>query len=104
MNTFKDREKSFEKKYAHDEEKIFKINARRNKYLGEWVAEKIKLNEEEKKNYIEEVIKSDFSEPGDQDVFRKLKEDLLKAGFNDIDEEIRNKMNELMERAKKDFS
>ena len=104
MNTFDEREKSFEKKFAHDEEKLFKINAKRNKYLGEWIAEKIKLNESEKDNYIQEVIKSDFSEPGDEDVFKKVKKDLAKAGYDNIDDEIRNKMNELLERAKKDFT
>ena len=52
----------------------------------------------------EEVIKSDFAEPGDEDVFKKVKADLNKVGFENIDDEIRNKMNETMERAKKDFS
>ena len=61
-------------------------------------------NNKDQELYIQEVIKSDFSEPGDEDVFRKIKDDLAKAGFNNIDDEIRNKMNELMDRAKKDFS
>jgi len=104
MNTFDDRKKSFEKKFVHDEEKIFKINAKRNKYLGEWVSEKLKKNDAEKDLYIQEVIKSDFSEPGDGDVFKKIKNDLELAGFNNIDNEIRNKMNELLDRAKKDLS
>ena len=104
MSSFDDREKNFEKKFAHDEEILFKINARRNKYLGEWVAEKLKKTPEEKEQYIQEVIKSDFSEPGDEDVFRKVKSDLAKAGIENLDNEIRNKMKELMDRAKKDFS
>ena len=104
MSSFDDREKSFEKKFVHDEEMQFKVNAKKNKYLGEWVAEKLGKKDQNKEIYVQEVIKSDFAEPGDEDVFRKIKDDLAKAGFNNIDDEIRNKMNELMDRAKKDFS
>jgi len=64
MNNFKDREKSFEKKFANDQETEFKINAKRNKLLGTWAASILKLDEEQKKNYITEVIKSDFSRGG----------------------------------------
>ena len=39
MGTFDDREKNFEKKFAHDEELQFKIGSRRNKYLGQWVSQ-----------------------------------------------------------------
>ncbi|NCU75247.1 MAG: DUF1476 domain-containing protein, partial [Candidatus Fonsibacter ubiquis] len=73
MNNFKDREKSFEKKFANDQETEFKINAKRNKLLGTWAASILKLDEEQKKNYITEVIKSDFQEAGDEDVFKKIK-------------------------------
>jgi len=76
MNNFKDREKSFEKKFANDQETEFKINAKRNKLLGTWAASILKLDEEQKKNYITEVIKSDFQEAGDEDVFKKIKKDL----------------------------
>ena len=103
MSSFEDREKNFEKKFAHDEETLFKINARRNKYLGEWAAEKLSKKDLDRDNYIQEVIKSDFAEPGDEDVFKKIKSDLNKAGLENIDDEIRNKMNETMDRAKKDF-
>ena len=101
MNSFDDRKKGFEGKFAHDEEALFKINAKRNKLLGEWAADKLKKTDNDKENYILEVIKSDLAEPGDEDVFRKVKKDLLQAGFDNMDEEIRNKMNEYMEAAKK---
>ena len=104
MNSFDDRKKGFEGKFAHDEETLFKISAKRNKLLGEWVADKLKKTDKDKEDYILEVIKSDMLEPGDEDVFRKVKNDLSQAGFENIDEEIRNKMNELMETAKKAFS
>jgi len=101
MNSFDDRKKGFEGKFAHDEETLFKINAKRNKLLGEWAADKLKKTDNDKEDYILEVIKSDLAEPGDEDVFRKVKKDLSQAGFDNMDEEIRNKMNEYMEAAKK---
>ena len=101
MNTFDDRKKGFENKFAHDEQTLFKINAKRNKLLGTWVADKLEKTDKEKENYILEVIKSDMEEPGDEDVFRKVKKDLSEANFNNIDDEIRDKMNKFMEDAKK---
>ena len=101
MNSFEDRKKSFEKKFAHDEELQFKISARKNKYLGQWASQILGYNQEKEKEYIQAVIKSDFEEAGDEDVFRKLKSDL--ADHNISDEEIRKKMNELNEKAKSEF-
>ena len=104
MSSFDDRKKGFEGKFAHDEETLFKLNAKRNKFLGEWVADKLKKTDKDKEDYILEVIKSDLAEPGDEDVFRKIKNDLSQGGFNNIDEEIRNKMDEFMEVTKKAVS
>jgi hypothetical protein len=101
MNTFKDREKGFEKKFANDQEAEFKINAKRNKLLASWVADILKLNDEQKNNYITEVIKADFQESGDEDVFRKIKKDL--EGKSIQDTEIRKKMSEFLEAAKKEI-
>ena len=101
MSSFEDREKSFEKKFAHDQELQFKVSARKNKYLGQWVSKILGYNEENEKEYIQSVIKADFQEAGDEDVFRKLKEDLKNQNISE--EEIRNKMNELNEKAKSDF-
>ena len=101
MSTFDDREKSFEKKFAHDEELEFKISARKNKYLGQWASQILGYDQEKGKEYIQAVIKSDFEEAGDEDVFRKLKLDL--SDHNILDEEIRKKMDELNEKAKSEF-
>ena len=101
MDSFKDREQNFEKKFAHDEELQFKINARKNKYLGQWASQILSYDLEKEKEYIQSVIKSDFEEAGDEDVFRKLKVDL--KDYNISDEEIRKNMNELHEKAKSEF-
>ena len=101
MSTFDGREKSFEKKFAYDEELQFKIGARRNKYLGQWASQILRYNSDQEKEYIQSVIKADFEEAGDEDVFRKLKADL--KDHNKSDEEIRKKMDELNEKAKSEF-
>ena len=102
MSSFDDRQKSFEKKFAHDQELQFKVSARRNKYLGQWASKVLGYNEEKEKEYIQSVIKADFAEAGDEDVFRKVKEDL--KDYNISDDNIRKKMNELNEKAMSDFS
>ena len=101
MSSFDEREKSFEKKFAHDEELQFKVSARRNKYIGEWVSQILGYDDKKKNEYIQDVIKADFAEAGDEDVFRKIKEDL--KNYNKNDEEIRKKMDELNEKAKSEF-
>ena len=101
MNKFDEREKSFEKKFAHDEELQFKVSARRNKYLGQWASQILGYNADQEKEYIQSVIKADFAEAGDEDVFRKIKQDLKNYNIND--QEIRKKMDELNEKAKSDF-
>ena len=100
---FTDREKGFEKKFAKDEELQFKVQARSNKYLAEFVSEKLNKNEEETKNYIREIIKADMEEAGQEDVFRKIKEDFQKASVSIDDLEIRDQMEKALLRAKKDF-
>ena len=102
MSSFEDRKKSFEKKFAHDQELQFKVSARRNKYIGEWVSQILNYDSVQEKEYIQSVIKADFAEAGDEDVFRKIKEDLKEKNVSD--EELRKKMDEFNEKAKTDFS
>ena len=83
MSSFEDRKKSFEKKFAHDQELQFKVSARRNKYIGEWVSQILNYNSDQEKEYIQSVIKADFAEAGDEDVFRKIKEDLKEKNISD---------------------
>ena len=72
-----------------------------NKYIGQWASQKLGYDPEKEKEYIQAVIKADFQEAGDEDVFRKIKADLKDQSISD--EEIRNKMKELDEKAKSDF-
>jgi hypothetical protein len=85
MTTFDDRERAFEAKFARDEEMQFRITARRNRLLGQWAAEHMRLTAAETDAYAKAVVQADFEEAGDEDVIRKLLGDLTAAGV-DIDE------------------
>ena len=99
MTTFDKREEGFEKKFAHDEELLFKAGARRNKLLGMWAAEKLGLSGPAADAYAKEVVMADFEEAGDDDVFRKLRKDFDAKGIEQSDHQIRRTMEELMELA-----
>ncbi|HEX2019393.1 MAG TPA: DUF1476 domain-containing protein [Aurantimonas sp.] len=96
-----DRERDFENRYAHDQELRFRIEARRNKLLGLWAAEKLGKSGEEANAYAQEVIKADFLQPGDDDVFDKIRKDFDAAGVQDSDHQIRRCMSELLIEAEK---
>ena len=97
MTTFDDRENAFDNKFAHDAEMQFKAEARRNKLLGLWAAGLMGKTGDEANAYAVEVVKSDFEEAGDEDVYRKVAGDL---GEKSTEAEIRAKMIELMSTAK----
>ena len=100
MTTFSDREKAFEDKYKHDQELQFKVEVRRNKLLGLWAAELMDKKGDAADAYAKEVISSDFDEPGDDDVLRKVLADLTEAGVDFTEHRLRNKMDELIDVAK----
>ena len=100
---FSEREKVFENKFVRDEELQFKVQARSNKYIAEFVSNKLNKTEDEKQKYIQEVIKADMEEAGNEDVFRKIKKDFQKASVNIEDSEIREEIEKALNRAKEDF-
>ncbi len=80
MTMFEDRERAEEAKFAHDEETLFRVQARRNKLLGHWAAEQMGLSAAEAEAYARSVVEAEFEEAGDEDVVRKLLGDLTTAG------------------------
>jgi len=103
MNKFDERKKSFEKKFQIDQELQFKVQARSIKYLAEFASTKLGKNDQEKKNYIQELIKADMEEAGQEDVFRKIKKDFENASISVEDSEIRDQLEKALLRAKEDF-
>ena len=98
MTTFDKREEGFEKKFAHDEELRFKANARRNKLLGLWAAEKLGISGDAANVYAKEVVMADFEGGGD-DVFKKVRKDLDAKGVALSDQDLRRAIVDLMEKA-----
>lgn len=99
MSSFDKREEGFEKKFALDEELRFKANARRAKLLGVWAAEKLGKTGADAEAYAKAVVIADFQEAGDDDIFRKVKDDFAAAGVDQSEHQIRRTMDELMSRA-----
>lgn len=96
MSGFNDRERAEEAKFAMDEATEFKVMARRNKLLGLWAAELMDLHDEEADAYAKTVVMSDLEEPGDEDVFRKIRADFDAKHIDRSDARIREHMAELL--------
>jgi len=94
MSAFDEREKGFEGKFARDEELEFRAHSRRNRLLGEWAAKRMGL--ENVDDYARAVVRSDFEQPGDEDVLRKVSQDLVGAGLEVRESEVRSKMDEFL--------
>jgi len=99
MSTFDERENAFEAKFAHDSEMLFKAEAKRNRIVGLWAAEI--LGKDDAESYVAEVVRSDFQEAGDEDVFAKLKADL---GHLVDDKAIREKLDSALSEAKAELA
>ena len=100
MTTFNEREKAFEKKYEHDQDLKFKVNARRNKLLGLWAAGLLGKTGADAEAYAKDVVLADYEKPGDSDVIEKLVKDLAAAGKPMEDHSIRKQAERLAEAAK----
>ena len=96
MTTFKDREKAFEDKYKHDQELQFKVEVRRNKLLGLWLAEQLGIAGADADAYAKEVVSADFEEPGEEDVVRKVMGDITARNVDLSEHRVRKKMDELL--------
>ena len=96
MSELDKRGDAYENKFAHDAELKFKAEARRNKLLGHWAAALLGKSGDEVADYAKEVVRADFDEPGDEDVFRKIRADFDAAGITQSDDDIRAQMNNLM--------
>ena len=99
MTTFDERQDAFEKRFAHDEELRFKATARRNKLLGLWAAELLGLSGDDAEEYAKSVVKSDLEEPGEEDVYRKVRGDFDAKNVDQSEHQIRRQMADLMETA-----
>jgi hypothetical protein len=103
MTTFDDREKSYEKKFALDEELKFRSEQRRNKLIGEWAAAKLGLSGPDVQEYVKAVRKADLTTKGDEDVLQKLRQDFTAKGVAVSDAELRKALSDFMAKAVHDI-
>lgn len=99
MTIFDDRKRAFEQMFIHDEEARFRALALRNKLLGEWAAEKLGITGEDAIAYVDEIKKSIVAAAMDEGLVRKIHADFERNGVSGSEEEIREKMAELMSKA-----
>ena len=100
MNSFDKREKAEEAKFARDSELLFRMAARRNRLLGLWAAEKLGMSGEDAKAYSSECVESDFTVPGEEDVYEKVMNDLTNADAGVTEHDLRHRMAALMDAAR----
>lgn len=103
MTGFDERKDKYEGKFAHDAALRFKAEARRNKMLGRWAAGLMGLEGDKAEEYAKSLIMADLEEPGEEDVFRKLRADLDGAGVEQSDHQIRRHMSEMLARAEEEI-
>ena len=100
MTTFEDREQGFEAKFVHDQDVEFRAHARRNRLLGLWAGELMGLQKQHLEDYSRAVVKSDIDQPNEEDVLRKVFEDLKGAGVAITERDVRLRMDELLAMAR----
>ena len=103
MTTFDEREKSFEKKFAHDQDLKFKAESRRNKMIAEWAGAKLGISGAALDDYVKSVRRADLAEKGDDDVVRKIAKDFSDKGVKVADAEIRSQMSQFLAKAVADI-
>ncbi|MBX3502585.1 MAG: DUF1476 domain-containing protein [Alphaproteobacteria bacterium] len=100
MSTFDEREKAFENKFKRDQDLQFRVNNRRNRLLGQWIAAQLGKAGPDADAYAKEVVMADFEKPGDDDVLQKVLGDLRAAGLPADAGVVRKQMDKLLEDAK----
>lgn len=99
MSGMDERGEALENKFFHDEDLRFRAEARRNRLLGQWAADKLGKTGDIAEAYAKEVVIADLEEAGDADVVRKVMHDFKAANVNISEVELREKMAQLFEQA-----
>ena len=102
--SFDDREKAFENKYKHDQDLQFKVQSKAVRLFGLWAAEKLGKKGDDAQKYADDVLDSDFDEPGIKDVLRKVQKDFTAKGITMTDHHLENEYNVQLTAAKKALS
>ncbi|OFX12371.1 MAG: aldolase [Alphaproteobacteria bacterium RIFOXYD12_FULL_60_8] len=98
---FGDREKAFEAKYHVDQEVRFRVNARRVKLFGLWVADQLGLAGGGAEVYAKSLAVFDVDECGDDDIIGKVIADLAEKGIDITEGRIKIKLDKYSEEARR---
>lgn len=104
MSSFNDREEAFEKKFAHDQELHFKVEARACKLIGLWAAEQMGLEGGEAEAYAKSVVSENLREAGLDDVKGKIAADFKARNVSVSDHVIGRELDKAMDEAKKQIA
>jgi hypothetical protein len=96
MSTFDKREETFEKTFVHEEELQFRAEARRNKLLGLWAAEKLGKTPEQSRIYANELVSAETAANASQIVLERVLKDFQAAGVDQSEHQVRRRMDELL--------
>jgi hypothetical protein len=99
MSTFDKREESFEKRFVHEEELHFRAEARRNKMLGLWAAEKLGKTGAEAQSYADALVAVEVTAHASESVLARVLKDFQTAGVAQSEHQIRRTMDELLVKA-----
>jgi hypothetical protein len=103
-NSFDEREKAFESKWAHDEELRFKVLARRNRLAGLWAAAEMGLSGAHADAYTKAIVEAGLTGKGHDPVLAKIRDDFALAKMVKPDQAIQQKMTELLAIAGQEIS
>lgn len=104
MSTFDDREKGFEKKFALDQEQMFRAHAKRDKLFGLWAAGRMGLSGPAAEDYAKSIVSEDIAHPGDKAIAHKVAGDLTAKGVKVAETELSAKLDELFATAKQQIA
>ena len=96
MSTFDKREETFEKTFVHEEELQFRAEARRNKLLGLWAAEKLGKTPEQARVYANELVAAETAANASQIVLERVLKDFQAVGVDQSEHQVRRIMDELL--------
>lgn len=103
MSSFENKEKAEESKYAHDRELDFKIHARYQSLLADWVAHRLNLDAEKVKEYKNTLVTYNMTHHSDTALLDKIKHDFMVHNVHVNEQEVRQHMHDLLHKARNEI-
>lgn len=95
MFSLNQRAKALENIYIYDQEEAFRMRSMRNKLLGHWAASLIAA--QNATDYADEIAAAAATTNDSTAAFRKIHDDFEKAGIAVVDDEIHDRVRDLLQ-------